>query len=172
VTSPQGDKAMTATAKGSRMIRGTALAVSVLATTLLAAPAPLAADELIILVVDKPFEAAWQDLESAVKANKMGVVTRASASRGAKGRGLDIPGNAVVGVYRNDYAVRMLEASIPAGIEAPLRFYLTERDDGSTGLSYKRPSAVFAPYGSADLDAMAADLDAVFQKIAKDAGAR
>jgi uncharacterized protein (DUF302 family) len=38
-------------------------------------------------------------------------------------------------VFRNDYAVRMLEASIPAGIEAPLRFYVTENPDGQTRLS-------------------------------------
>jgi len=141
-------------------------------TSFAMAPNSAQAADLVLLMIDKPFESAWQDLESAVKSNKMGVVTRASASRGAKARGLDIPGNAVVGVYRNDYAVRMLEASVPAGIEAPLRFYLTENADGRTTLSYKRPSAVFAPYGSADLDTMAADLDAVFAKIAKNASAR
>jgi len=147
------------------------LIVAAIAAPIVAASVSARAAELVVLVIEKPFDSAWKDLESAVKANKMGVVTRASASRGAKGRGLDIPGNAVIGVYRNDYAVRMLEASVPAGIEAPLRFYLTERTDGLTGLSYKRPSAVFAPYGSADLDAMAAQLDTVFAKIANDAGA-
>ncbi len=135
-------------------------------------PTGAGANNLVVLVIDKPFDTAWAGLEEAVKANKMGVVTRASASRGAKSRGIQIPGNAVVGVYRNDYAVRMLEASIPAGIEAPLRYYLTENADGSTSLSYRRPTAVFAPYGSADLDAMAAELDAVFAKIASDADAR
>ena len=62
-------------------------------------------------------------LDQAVKDNKMGLLTRASATLGAK-KMLDktIPGNMVVGVYRPDFAVRMLEASVPAGIEAPIRF--------------------------------------------------
>ena len=110
-------------------------------------------------------------LEAAVKNNKVFIVDRASASAGAKSRGITIPGNMVIGVYRNDFAVRMLAASVPAGIEAPLRFYLTENADGSATLTYRRPSAVFAPYGSAELDAMARELDAIFAKIAKEAAA-
>ena len=115
------------------------------------------------------FKALWDKLEAAVKANGMFVVTRASASRGAAGRGVKIPGNLVIGVYRNDFAVRMLKASVPAGIEAPLRFYVTENADGTASLTYRTPSAVFAPYGSADLDNMAAELDAIWAKIAKQA---
>jgi uncharacterized protein (DUF302 family) len=105
-------------------------------------------------------------LDAAIEANGMFAVTRASASVGAKRRGVDIPGNMVVGVYRNDFAVRMLAASVPAGIEAPLRFYLTANADGTASLSYRAPSAVFAPYGSAELDAMAQELDAIFAAIA------
>ena len=85
----------------------------------------------------------------------------------ALARGVTIRGNAVIGVYRNDFAVRMLKASVPAGIAAPLRFYLFEREDGAATLVYRTPSAVFAPYGSADLDAMAEELDAVFAAIAR-----
>ena len=111
-------------------------------------------------------------LEKAIADNKMGLVTRASATVGAK-RMLekDIPGNMVIGVYRPDFAVRMLEASIPAGIEAPIRFYITETADGSADLSYKTPTAVFAPYedGGEALKTLAAELDAIFAKIAADA---
>ncbi len=74
------------------------------------------------------------------------VVTRASATLGAKSLGTTIPGNMVVGVTRPDFAIRMLEASVPAGIEAPIRFYITENEDGTATLGYKTPSAVFAPY--------------------------
>ena len=38
-------------------------------------------------------------LDAAVKANKMGLVTRASATLGAKALGKTIPGNMVIGVY-------------------------------------------------------------------------
>lgn len=108
-------------------------------------------------------------LEAAVAQHKMGLVATASASAGAAGRGVKIPGNAVLMVFRNDYAVRMLQASVPAGIEAPIRFYVTENADGTASLTYRAPSAVFAPYASATLNAMAAELDPVFERIAHDA---
>ena len=95
----------------------------------------------------------------------MFVVTRVSASAGAKRRSIKIAGNVVLGVYRNDFAVTMLRVSVPAGIEAPLRFYLTELDNGTAALTYRTPSSVFAPYKNAPLDRMAAALGAIWAKI-------
>lgn len=118
-----------------------------------------------------PYADLYPRLKEAVKKNKMGLITTASASAGAKGRGVTIPGNRVVGVYNNFFAVRMLEASIAAGIEAPIRFYLTERSDGGSNLSYKTPTLVFSPYfeeGGKELKALASELDQVFARIAED----
>ena len=110
-------------------------------------------------------------LGDAIKANKMGLVTKASATVGAASLGKTIPGNMVVGVYRPDFAIRMLDASVDAGIEAPIRFYITENSDGTATLSYKTPSQVFAPYadGGEKLKTMAKELDAIFAKIAQEA---
>ncbi|HUX23881.1 MAG TPA: DUF302 domain-containing protein [Burkholderiales bacterium] len=115
------------------------------------------------------FDALAARLEQAIAANKMGLVAQASASRGAAARGVKIPGNLVLMVFRNDYAVRMLAASVPAGIEAPLRLYVTEDANGKASVTWRDPSAVFAPYGSAELDAMARELDPVFEQIVRDA---
>ena len=112
------------------------------------------------------FGALVKRLEAAIKDNGMFAVTRASATKGAASLGITIPGNMVIGVYHPKFAVRMLEASIPAGIEAPLRFYVTENADGTATLSYRAPSATFAPYGSAALDVMAGELDVIFAAIA------
>ena len=110
-----------------------------------------------------------QRLEQAISDHDMGLVARASASGGAAKRGVTIPGNEVLMVFRNDYAVRMLAASIPAGIEAPLRLYVTENADGTASVTYRLPSAVFAPYGNAELDAMAEELDPIIKEIVTDA---
>ena len=116
---------------------------------------------------------SYQDLVArlgaAVKANRMGLVTRASATLGAASLGRTIPGNMVIGVYRPDFAIRMLDASVAAGIEAPLRFYITENADETATLTWRKPTAVFAPYESPELDQMARELDAIFGRIAKDA---
>lgn len=118
------------------------------------------------------FAALSERLDASVKTNKMGLVTTASASEGAKAQGFTIPGNRVVGVYRNDFAHRMLAASVQAGIEAPIRFYIVENADNTASLAYKTPSTVFAPYlqgAGADLKAVASELDVIFAKIADDA---
>ena len=130
-----------------------------------AAGISLADADLETVATSKSFDELRIALDAAVKANDMIVVTRACASCGAANRGINIPGNMIVGVYRNEFAVRMLEASIPAGIEAPIRFYLTGNNDGTASLSYRLPSTVFAPYGSGELDKMAMELDAIWKKI-------
>ena len=110
-------------------------------------------------------------LNDAIKANGMRRVTGASASAGAKNRGLTIPGNRIVGVYRNDFAVRMLEASLAAGIEAPIRYYVTEGTDRNATLSYKTPTTVFSPYfdEAGKLKELSEELDMLFGKIAEEA---
>lgn len=147
-----------------------------LAAIVLTAAGPAAADPadypydgIVEITTPMGFDALYDSTVAAIEAHEMLVIARPSASRGAARRDVAIPGNAVIETYRNDFAVRMLEASIPAGIEAPLRYYLTENADGSATLTYRQPTAVFAPYGSADLDAMAGELDTILGAIAADA---
>ena len=125
-----------------------------------------------VLRTGQTFDALVTQLEASVKANQMGLVTAASASAGAAAQNITIPGNRVVGVYRNDFARRMLKASIAAGIEAPIRFYITENSDQTATLSYKLPSTVFAPYfdeGGEELRKLASELDEIFVRIADQA---
>jgi uncharacterized protein (DUF302 family) len=107
-------------------------------------------------------------VKAAAKKNKMGVVTEAGPTGAAKTRGISIPGNRVIGVFNNVFAVEMLNASESAMIEAPLRFYVTEQADGTATLSYKTPSHVFSPYadGSSEVMKIAARLDASLATIA------
>jgi len=106
---------------------------------------------------------------AAVPQEGMGVVTQAGPTAAARGRGVEIPENRVIGVFNNVFAVRILNLSTAAMIEAPVRIYVTEDADGTSSLSWKTPSFVFAPYvaeGGDDLAAAAAELDAKFEAIA------
>lgn len=126
-------------------------------------------DGWVVIDTHQSFAILGERLEAAVKAEKMGLVTSASASEGAKAAGFAIPGNRVVGVFRNDFARRMLSASVSAGIEAPVRFYVSENSNGTATLSYKKPSFVFAPYlneGKDALKTVAGELDDIFARIA------
>ena len=110
-------------------------------------------------------------VKSAVKKEKLAVVTEAGPTGVAKSRGIDIPGNRVLGIYNNDFAVRVIRLSVPAMIEAPIRMYVTENLDGTATLSYKKPSHVFAPYfaEAPDLRDIASELDERFDRISQDA---
>lgn len=113
-----------------------------------------------------------EQVKNATKANKMGVVTEAGPTEVLKSKGIAVPGNRVIGIYHPQFAARVLALSVPAMIEAPIRMYVTEDDDGTATLSYKTPSFVFAPYMSedgAELAAVAEELDAIFAAIAADA---
>lgn len=121
---------------------------------------------------DKPYSDLVADTVSAVKDNGLIVVTQAGPTKAAASRGITIPGNRVIGAFNNDYAVRVLETSTAAMIEAPIRFYVTENKDGTATLSYKTPSYVFAPYvyeGGEPLMDIAQELDAKFQSVAETA---
>lgn len=117
-------------------------------------------------------EMSYPELVDATKAaiteEGFGVVTEAGPTEAARSRGVEIPGNRVIGAFNNDYAVRILELSVPAMIEAPVRFYVTENEDGTATLSYKTPSHVFAPYfddGGSELETIAGELDDAFASI-------
>ena len=125
-----------------------------------------------VIVSEKPYDQLIADVKVAAKANKMGVVTQAGPTGAAKSRGITIPGNRVIGLFNNVYAVNILNLSTAAMIEAPVRVYVTENADGTATLSYKLPSTVFAPYmdeAGPELAKLAGELDDIFANIAQDA---
>ncbi len=127
-----------------------------------------ARDGWVVLPTTKSYGALIAAVKSATKANKMGIVTQAGPTKAAAGRGITIPGNRVIGVFNNDFAVRILALSTAAMIEAPIRIYVTENPDGTATLSYKTPSHVFAPYideAGESLGILASELDARFAAI-------
>ncbi|MBL4907583.1 MAG: DUF302 domain-containing protein [Sneathiella sp.] len=118
---------------------------------------------------DQKFEEFLERLKQAIASEKMGIVAEACADCGARAIGVTIPGNRVVMIFHPRFAVRMLKASVDAGIEAPLRLYVTERSQG-TQLSFYKASDVFAPYASTgDLVEMAKELDDILVRIAEQA---
>ena len=140
-----------------------------------ALPVPSAAAQVAVpysgtRVIDtgQSFNSFLKKLKAAIKANKMGIVAEACADCGARAMGVTIRGNRVIMIYHPRFAIRMLKASVPAGIEAPLRLYVTEETTGAR-LTYRLPSHVFAPYETPALDAMAGELDGIVAKIVEDA---
>lgn len=150
-----------------------ALAAGVFAVTLATAsaradnPTPYTGTQVV--ETGQPFLDFEKRLTSAIRSNGMGIVATASATAGAKKIGVDIAENRVIMIFHPRFAVRMLDASVAAGIEAPLRLYLSQNADGTARLTYRLPTAVFGPYAVQALDDMAAELDVIVAAIVADA---
>lgn len=128
-------------------------------------PAIAAEPERVTHVVRSPFQEVVTSLQRAVEDKKMALVCQADAQKGAAARGVTIRGNRVLMVFRNDFAVRLLAADPTAGFEAPIRIYVHENPDGTTTISYRTPSAVFAPYQHPEVRAVATALDPIVKAI-------
>lgn len=114
----------------------------------------------------KPFTPYTEALKVAIQENGFAIIGIACANCAIKATFQEIvPGNRVFLFFRPDYARRMLSASTAAGIEAPIRLYVTEEADGSAVLTYRLPSHVFGAYGNDALTAMGRELDTHVESI-------
>lgn len=147
------------------------LAALVFGAALVGAPLPASAAKQSVAQVSTryDFKTMVDRLKDAVAKHGLLVVGVASPSAGAEMRGLHIAGDAVVMVFNNDYALRMLRASVDSGLEAPIHIHVFETSDGTARVAYRLPSAVFAPYGVPALRAMGKELDTVFAAIVAEA---
>lgn len=129
----------------------------------------LAQASTVVLTSKAPFARVAAALEQAIADQRMGLVCHANAQQGATARGVKIPGNQVFLVFRNDFAVRLVNADPRAAFEAPIRIYLYENRDGTASLTYVKPSALFKPYAHPEVAKVGAELDPIFEKIAAQA---
>ncbi len=147
------------------------IAAIVLFAGIARAEMPAELDGFAIHPSEHPYPVLVERLDAAIEASPLNKLSAASATVGARALGQEIPGNMVVHAFAPAFAIRMLDASIAAGYEAPLRFYITENADGTATLSYQPASVVFAPYadGGEPLKALAAELEAIQAAIAEQA---
>ncbi|MCR9176034.1 MAG: DUF302 domain-containing protein [Alphaproteobacteria bacterium] len=123
-----------------------------------------------VIETGKPFLPYVEALTASVKSNNFGIIGLACATCAIKAKfGEEIPGNRVFLIFRPDFARRMLAASTAAGIEAPIRLYVTETPEGSATVTYRLPSHVFGAYEVAALTEMGEELDRLVAQVLADA---
>lgn len=123
-----------------------------------------------IIETRKPFLPYVEALTASVKANNFGIIGLACATCAIKAKfGEEIPGNRVFLIFRPDFARRMLAASTAAGIEAPIRLYVTETSSSTATVTHRLPSHVFGAYEVPALTEMGAELDVLVAKVLADA---
>jgi uncharacterized protein (DUF302 family) len=125
-----------------------------------------------VIETGKPFLPYVEALTASVKANNFGIIGLACATCAIKAKfGEEIAGNRVFLIFRPDFARRMLAASTAAGIEAPIRLYVTETPSGTATVTHRLPSHVFGAYEVPALTEMGLELDVLVAKVLADANA-
>lgn len=126
-------------------------------------PAPYSG--MVTVETGKPFKSFVKQVRPAIKKHKFNIVGVACGSCAVKSLGKTVPGNRVFFFFAPRYAARMLAASTAAGIEAPLRFYVTEDPDRTAKVTYRLPSQVFGAYEVPELTTMGKELDKMMTTI-------
>lgn len=115
-------------------------------------------------------EDAVAALISGIEAENMRIVAHINGQANAAKMGKEVPADQILEVFRPDFAIRVWQACKPAGHDIPLRIHVYEEGD-DVMIACRMPTEVFAPFGSAELDAIGTELDVVFSNIlAKAAG--
>ena len=119
---------------------------------------------MITFTVKLDVDATTAKLTEAILAAPMGLVAHINGQANAAKRGMTVPADQILEVFRPDFAVRVWQADKRAGIDIPLRIHVYEAD-GKTRVAMRSPDAVFAPYHNVPLDEIAAELQPIFDKI-------
>lgn len=119
---------------------------------------------MIRFAVSLGVDDAAQKLIAAITAFPMGLTAHINGQANCLKKGMDAPADQILEVFRPDYAMKVWAAEKAAGIDIPLRIHLYEQD-GRTWIAHRSASETFRPYANLRLDALGAELDAVFSGI-------
>ena len=114
--------------------------------------------------VNLDVDATVSEVIEATKLIPMGLVAHINGQANAAKRGIIVPADQILEIFRPDFALRVWQADKRAGIDIPLRIHVYQADT-ETHVAIRNPSSVFAPYGNSELDKIAAELDSVFDNI-------
>jgi Uncharacterized conserved protein len=119
---------------------------------------------MIRFAVSLTADEAAERLAAAVAAYPMGLVAHINGQANCAKKGIAVPADQILEVFRPDYAVRVWAAEKAAGIDIPLRIYLYEQD-GLTWIAHRTASETFQPYANPRLDALGIELDDIFKQL-------
>ena len=119
---------------------------------------------MITFTINLDADAAAAKLTEAAQAEPMGVLAHINGQANCAKKGITVPADQILEIFRPDFAIRVWQAHKPAGIDIPLRIHLYDAG-GKTVVSFRTAREVFAPYASPSLDAIAGDIDPIFTRI-------
>jgi len=119
---------------------------------------------MIRFAVSLSVDEAAEKLSAAIAAYPMGLVAHINGQANCAKKGVTVPADQILEVFRPDYAVKVWAAEKSAGFDIPLRIHLYEAN-GRTWVAHRPASTVFQPYANPALDALGCELDAIFNQL-------
>jgi uncharacterized protein (DUF302 family) len=119
---------------------------------------------MIRFAVSLSVDEAAEKLSAAIAAYPMGLVAHINGQANCAKKGVTVPADQILEVFRPDYAVKVWAAEKSAGFDIPLRIHLYEAN-GRTWVAHRPASTVFQPYANPALDALGGELDAIFNQL-------
>lgn len=119
---------------------------------------------MIRFAVTLSVDEAAEKLIAAIAAYPMGLVAHVNGQANCAKKGLVVPADQILEVFRPDYAVKVWAAEKAAGIDIPLRIHLYEAH-GRSWVAHRPASTVFQPYNNPELDALSISLDIMFNQL-------
>jgi uncharacterized protein (DUF302 family) len=104
-------------------------------------------------------------LSEAVAAFPMGLVAHINGQANCARRGVQVPADQILEIFRPDFAVRVWKAEKAAGIDIPLRIHCYDAGNGHTAVAWRTAREVFAPYANPELDQIGQELDVIFTEL-------
>ncbi len=104
-------------------------------------------------------------LSEAVAAFPMGLVAHINGQANCAKRGVQVPADQILEIFRPDFAVRVWKAEKAAGIDIPLRIHCYDAGGGHTVVAFRTAQEVFAPYANPELDKIGQELDVIFTEL-------
>jgi len=119
---------------------------------------------MIRFAVSLSVDEAAEKLSATIAAYPMGLVAHINGQANCAKKGVTVPADQILEVFRPDYAVKVWAAEKSAGFDIPLRIHLYEAN-GRTWVAHRPASTVFQPYANPALDALGGELDAIFNQL-------
>lgn len=120
-------------------------------------------------VSNKDFAATVRAVETTLQRNGFMVVATIDHQNMLTMVGAKIKGATTIEFGKADMGKMLLPMAPEAGMEFPGRFYIWERGDGKTVVSYRKPSSGLGTYGNEMLTKMGKDMDGMWNTIAGEA---
>jgi uncharacterized protein (DUF302 family) len=103
-------------------------------------------------------------LMEGIAAAPLALVAHINGQANAAKRGLQVPADQILEVFRPDFAVRVWAADKRAGIDIPLRIHVYDAG-GATVVAHRPPSEIFRAYANPSLDEVVADLAPLLARV-------